>query len=345
MNQLSTLNTDYTSTHHATLITHPHASFLQDVLNGLSQTQKTIPCKWFYDEAGSALFEEITKTQEYYPTRVEADLLKALVSELPHYIPNLAAIIEPGSGASVKTRILLDALTTLKRYVPMDISEQFLNAIAKQLANDYPSLEIQPVVGDFSHAFDTPNMTSQGSELIFFPGSTIGNFSPDEAQQLLQRFHGLSSQHDLPGQDTWLLIGVDSTQDESQLLAAYNDRAGITAAFNQNLLRRANKSLGADFVVDNFEHEARFNRTEGRVEMHLRSVKPQSVLIDQTPFTFRKDETIFTESCYKYTHATFLAMAAQAGWQRVSHWQDHTISAFTLFLLKSAPIKIAVSSS
>lgn len=305
-------------------------AFLDDVLYGLSQPQKTLPCKWFYDEAGSALFEKITKTPEYYPTRIEAGLLLTLVSELPKLIQNLTTMIEPGSGASVKTRILLDGLDALKTYVPMDISEIFLNEIAEKLAHDYPRLNVQPMVGDFSNAFDTPDIHKNGAELIFFPGSTIGNFSPDDAQQLLTRFH------DLAKGDAWLLIGVDSTQNAQQLLAAYNDASGITAAFNQNVLLRANHELAANFKLADFAHEAILNQSEGRVEMHLRSLKAQSVMIQNTLFSFKKDETIFTESCYKYTHSKFLAMAHAAKWELVKHWQDTTISAFTLFLLKAA---------
>lgn len=305
-------------------------TFLDDVLNGLRQTQKTIPCKWFYDDVGSALFEQITKTPEYYPTRIEAGLLKNLVSELPQLIPNLTAIIEPGSGASVKTRILLDALSGLKTYIPMDISAQFLNEIAIQLARDYPKLNIKPMVGDFTERFDAPSAHESGAKMLFFPGSTIGNFSPNEAQQLLMRFH------DLTDDDAWLLIGVDSTQNAAQLKAAYNDEAGLTAAFNLNVLARANYALGADFNCDSFAHDAVFNANAGRVEMHLKSLKAQSVLIQDSLFTFKKGETIFTESCYKYTHAEFLAMANAAKWQLVKHWQDGTISAFTIFLLESA---------
>lgn len=305
-------------------------SFLDDVLNGLCKAQKTIPCKWFYDDIGSALFEQITKTPEYYPTRVEASLLKNLVSELSQLIPDLTTIIEPGSGASVKTRILLDALSGLKTYIPMDISAQFLNEIAVQLAKDYLKLNIKPMIGDFTERFEATSAHENGAQMLFFPGSTIGNFSPDEAQQLLMRFH------DLTANEAWLLIGVDNTQNAAQLKAAYNDKAGLTAAFNLNVLARANSALGADFNCDDFAHDAVFNPTAGRVEMHLKSLKAQSVLIQDSLFTFKKGETIFTESCYKYTHAQFLAMANAAQWQLVKHWQDDTISAFTIFLLKAS---------
>lgn len=313
-----------------TNISIQNQSFLEDIVHGLSQVQKSIACKWFYDEAGSALFEKITQTPEYYPTRVEAQLLNTVAQDLPYLIPNLSAIIEPGSGASIKTRILLDALKYLKTYVPMDISAAFLKTIAEQLAIDYPLLQIKPMVGDFTQQFSAPALPSNSESLIFFPGSTIGNFSPAAASELLKRFH------DLTETKGWLLIGVDSTQNKAQLLAAYNDAEGITAAFNKNLLVRANTDLNANFDLNAFVHEAIFNASTGRVEMHLRSLKAQSVTMNNNRFDFKKDETIFTESCYKYTHENFLTLASASGWQMVECWQDDTISAFTIFLLQAS---------
>lgn len=304
-------------------------SFLNDTLHGLSQPQKSIPCKWFYDEIGSKLFEAITQTPEYYPTRVETRLLKNVVDEVAQIIPNLNSVIEPGSGASVKTRLLLSSQPHLKTYVPIDISAEFLNEIASQLKQDFPHLNITPLVGDFTHSLAQLTLSNSTAAMVFFPGSTIGNFSPTEATDLLKSFHHLA------GHDGWLLIGVDSTQDEVQLLDAYDDAAGITAKFNKNLLSRANSGLNANFKLDQFAHEARFNKIDGRVEMHLQSLCAQTIEITGESFDFKLGETIFTESCYKYTHPRFLQIAEACHWQQVKSWQDELESAFTLFLFKA----------
>lgn len=310
----------------------PHLSnlaFLKDVLHGLNQVQKVIPCKWFYDEVGSTLFEEITQTPEYYPTRVETRLLKNVVAEITEIVPELTTVIEPGSGASIKTRLLLSSQAHLKTYVPIDISAEFLNDIARQLKQDYPHLSITPFVADFTLPLSQFTLKSHNRTMVFFPGSTIGNFSPEEASGLLKNFHHLLET------DGWLLIGLDSTQNEAQLLAAYDDAAGVTTQFNKNLLERANSELNANFSLDAFAHEARFNKREGRVEMHLRSLQVQTVVIGDASFDFKVGETIFTESCYKYTHERFLKITEACGWQHVKHWQDDQISAFTLFLFKA----------
>ena len=307
-----------------------NVDFYQDVLHGLNQPQKSIPCKWFYDEAGSVLFEAITKTAEYYPTRVETRLLRQVVQDLATVIPDLSIVIEPGSGASVKTRILLSSQTKLKTYVPMDISAEFLQEIAQQLQLDYPNIKTIPIVGDFTNTHAPIEFNNDAARLVFFPGSTIGNFSPEDASALLKSFHHLA------GKAGWLLIGVDSTQNEQQLLAAYNDKAGVTAEFNKNLLVRANRELQADFVVEQFMHEARFNKTEGKVEMHLVSRSEQTVTIADQTFSFKCGESIFTENCYKYTRQRFLKIANECHWQLERVWQDQVESEFELFLLKSA---------
>jgi len=304
------------------------ADFQRDVIFGLSQAQKSIPCKWFYDEAGSVLFEEITKTEEYYPARVETRLLKQVVAEVATILPELSLVVEPGSGASIKTRILLSSQRQLSAYIPMDISEDFLKTIAQQLHQDFPHIKTIPVVGDFTNISVPLELDSHAQRLVFFPGSTIGNFSPQEASCLLQSFHYLA------GNDGWLLIGVDSTQDQAQLLAAYNDKAGVTAEFNKNLLHRVNRELGANFAQAQFAHEARFNSVEGRVEMHLVSLSEQTVMIAENQFQFAVGETIFTESCYKYTRQQFLDIASACGWCMGYAWQDQIESRFELFLLK-----------
>jgi dimethylhistidine N-methyltransferase len=304
-------------------------AFMTDVITGLHQAQKTIPCKWFYDETGSALFEDITKTPEYYPTRVETALLGAITPDLSRIIPNLGAIIEPGSGASVKTRLLLETQPNLTTYLPIDISAEFLNTTAERLRLDFPDIDIWPMVGDFSTTFLPDQIGADIEKLVFFPGSTIGNFNPDEALGLLRNFHALA------GQRGWLLIGVDTTQDADQLHAAYNDKAGITARFNKNLLVRANRELDADFDLTQFRHDARYNPSESRIEMHLVSACEQQVTIDDERFDFVAGESIFTESCHKYARDRFLAMATTSGWQLEQLWQDPIESGFTLMLFRS----------
>lgn len=313
-------------------------AFLQDVLEGLSQKQKTLPCKWFYDETGSQLFEAITKTREYYPTRVETRLLQQAAIDFSSLVPELQVLIEPGSGASVKTRALLQTQTQLKHYIPIDISAEFLQSVAAQLQVDFPQINTVPVVGDFSinmPTIDWGGINKAGDCMVFFPGSTIGNFSPKEASKLLNDFHQLAGEHETSGKK-WLLIGVDSTQNITQLVNAYNDAAGITAAFNKNLLVRANQELQANFELDQFKHEARFNDEESRIEMHLASLQKQNVEIAGVSFEFELGESILTENCYKYLQARFLEMAEKNGWQSVKTWQDQLESEFCLFLFKAS---------
>lgn len=303
-------------------------SFVAEVHDGLSSKPKSIPCKWFYDEAGSRLFEAITQTPEYYPTRVETRLLLDLVSELAEFIPHLDVIIEPGSGSSIKTRILLESQPALKQYIPIDISSDFLFEAAQRLKYDFPTLDVAPLVADFTTKLAPLELNQQLERLVFFPGSTIGNFAPAEARQLLCNLHTLV------GNNSWLLIGVDMTQDEDKLLAAYNDAAGITASFNRNILIRANRELDADFDIDSFAHHAYFNHEKGRVEMHLVSTQAQVSRVDGDTFSFAAGETIHTENCYKYLLEDFLALGHDCGWQLEHVWTDQQESNFGIFLLR-----------
>ena len=303
--------------------------FLMDVLYGLNKQQKTLPCKWFYDEVGSALFEEITELPEYYLTRVETALLESLRGRLADEIPELSLIVEPGSGSSNKTRILLSSQPKLREYVPMDISAEFLVEAAAQLQQQFRHLQISPVVGDFTHVMEPIAIHDHADCLIFFPGSTIGNFDPVEAHELLSNIRNIV---DKP---CWLLIGVDMTQDRSQLLAAYNDAAGITAKFNQNLLLRINRELNADFNLDKFSHRAVFNPNEHRIEMHLVSEVTQSVDVAGQTVQFNAGEFIHTENCYKYPRPKFEKLLVASGWHIQRAWQDQSTSGFGLFLLKS----------
>lgn len=305
------------------------SAFAVDAIHGLSLTPKSLLCKWFYDENGSRLFEEITKTPEYYLTRVETMLLLDLVSELTEFIPHMAVVIEPGSGSSIKTRILLESQPKLQRYIPIDISEEFLLEATRQLKRDFPALEIAPLVADFTGPMPELALDADAERMVFFPGSTIGNFTPEEAKQLLRHIHTMAGKH------AWLLIGVDMTQDEDILLAAYNDAAGLTAQFNKNILVRANRELDADFDLTYFSHRAYFNKRERRVEMHLVSEKNQQVKINDQAFYFKQGESIHTENCYKYSRADFELFAHECGWRFEHVWTDQQESNFGIFLLKS----------
>lgn len=301
---------------------------LVDVLNGLAKPQKSLSCKWFYDEVGSGLFEEITELPEYYLTRAETGLLESLKMELAEELPDLSLIVEPGSGSSNKTRILLSSQPKLREYVPMDISAEFLVETAAQLQQQFRHLAISPVISDFTQVLEPIAVHDHADCLIFFPGSTIGNFDPVEAQELLSNIRNIV---DKP---CWLLIGVDMTQDRSQLLAAYNDAAGITAKFNRNLLVRINRELDANFNLQKFSHRAVFNANNHRIEMHLVSEVTQSVEIAGQIVRFKAGEFIHTENCYKYPRHKFEALLEASGWHVQRVWQDQSTSGFGLFLLK-----------
>ncbi|MGB8855434.1 MAG: L-histidine N(alpha)-methyltransferase [Burkholderiales bacterium] len=311
-------------------LTPENVLFAQDALHGLAQPQKTLPCKWFYDQRGSELFEQITRTPEYYPTRIETSLLHELTDELPVLCGKVESIVELGSGSSNKTRILFQKLPSIVRYVPIDISEEFILQSVAGLRQDFPHIGITPVAGDFTQPQQITNLPTQKNEILaFFPGSTIGNFSPPQATELLGNLKKMT------GAGSWLLIGVDMTQNHATLYAGYNDAQGITKEFNLNLLRRANEQLCANFDLATFSHEAPFNAIESRVEMHLRSIKRQSVRILGETFYFNEGETIHTENSYKYSQEKFLAIAQAAGWRFIKVWADTTVSRFGEFLLQA----------
>ena len=290
--------------------------FLSDVREGLSKPRKTLSPKYFYDAAGSELFEQITALPEYYPTRTEIGILDARGPEIADVLPKQAALVEFGSGSTAKLRRLLRHLPDLAAYVPVDVSGEFLADQAKTLRHDFPELAVEPVVADFTKPFTLPETTGMAPRAGFFPGSTVGNFEPAEAEALLDSFG------EILGPDALLILGVDLVKDKARLEAAYDDAAGVTAAFNMNLLKRINHELGGDFDLDAFEHRAVFNTQASRIEMHLVSRKDQTVRIGGDSFAFRQGETIHTENSYKYTLDTFRALAARAGWQTVTAWTD-----------------------
>ncbi|MEE8463449.1 MAG: L-histidine N(alpha)-methyltransferase [Gammaproteobacteria bacterium] len=295
----------------------PSDDITQEVLAGLAQPQKRLSPKWFYDEEGSRLFDQITRLPEYYPTRTELGILHTHIAEMAGMIGSRAAIVEFGAGSSVKIRILLDSLETPSAFIPVDISGEHLLDATRQLATDYPDLEILPVCADFTQPFDLPvPAASVNRNLVFFPGSTIGNFSLEQARQLL-KVMALEA-----GPGGGLLIGVDLKKDRATLESAYNDEAGVTAAFNLNLLVRLNRESGADFDLDQFTHRAIYDEDKGRIEMHLVSGKDQSVNIDGQRIDFVAGEYILTECSHKYELQEFADLAAEAGFNIRKVWTD-----------------------
>lgn len=294
------------------------AAFYQDVVKGLSQTPKRLPCKYFYDKRGSELFDRICELDEYYLTRTETEILHDRVDEVADRICERPVVFELGSGSSVKTRILLDRLRGVEAYVPMDISGEHLEQIVEQLHESYPDLRIYPLVADYTQPYRLPEaVRNRDCVLAFFPGSTIGNFKPADAVDFLRRVHDA-----LPAEG-YLLIGVDLLKDPVILERAYNDSDGITAEFNKNLLRRINHELGGNFPLDAFEHRAVVNPAEARVEMHLVATRSCTVRLGRLDrFSFERGETIHTENSYKYTLESFEALAEQAGFAVRRFWTD-----------------------
>ena len=289
------------------------ARFRRDLIAGLSRSPKVASPKWFYDAEGSHLFEAITRLPEYYPTRQEAALLRRVAPEWAARFGPDAALVEFGSGASEKTRTVLDAAPSLAAYVPIDISAEALDAAARRIAAAYPALKVTPLVGDFLHLGALPAGIGQGRRIGFFPGSTIGNLERDEAIAFLKAARGLL------GPDALFILGVDLVKAPDLLVAAYDDAAGVTAAFNRNLLVRANRELGAGFDVDSFAHRAVWNAAGSRMEMHLVATRDMSILLDGRRIAFAAGESIHTESSRKYTEDSVRDLAGAAGW---------TVSAF-----------------
>jgi dimethylhistidine N-methyltransferase len=285
-----------------------HDAFRRDLIQGLSRTQKAVPPKWFYDAEGSRLFEEITRLPEYYPTRQETALLRREANDLTTMFGPRAVLVEFGSGASEKTRILLDAAPDLAAYVPLDISKAALDAAAAALRQDYPALRVAPVLGDFETLAALPEALGNGRRIGFFPGSTIGNLEPEQAIRFLREARGML------GDEALFILGVDLVKEPGGLTAAYDDSQGVTAAFNRNLLVRANRELGADFDLDAFEHRAVWKPDQPRIEMHLRATRATGVSVASHRFVFQAGETLHTESSRKFTREMVETMGEAAGW-------------------------------
>jgi len=286
-------------------------TFRDDVVAGLSAPQKFLPPKYFYDAAGSRLFERICRLPEYYVTRAELALTRRHIGAIARFAGRGCQLIEYGSGEGLKSRLLIRALRPAV-YVPIDISEDALRAAARGLAREFPWLRVAPLVGDFSRPLDIP--VRRGTEsVVYFPGSTIGNLMPEEAHAFLAMSRGVAAR---------MLVGVDLKKDPAVLHAAYNDSRGVTAAFNLNLLARINRELGADFDLRRWRHYAFYNPAEGRIEMHLVSMASQRVRLGKHRFRFAAGETIHTENSYKYSLEGFGELAAKVGFRSAKAWTD-----------------------
>lgn len=301
--------------------------FLRDVIAGLSRSGKTLHPKYFYDQQGSEYFDQICALEEYYPYRSELDLLPRVADELTVMLKQKYAMIEFGAGSLQKVKPLLDCIGGIRSFTPIDISGEHLHSACRQLQKEYPDLAVEPVVADFSKPVKLPASTYQ--RLGFFPGSTIGNFSPTDARAFL------ASAGETLGSSSYMLIGVDTKKPPRLLHAAYNDRKGVTAKFNLNMLQRINRELGANIAIEKFEHYAFYNVSEGRVEMHLISCKDQIVKIGDLEVILREGESIHTENSYKYTAQEFTRLAQSASWEVERQWLARD-NLFATYLLRYA---------
>ena len=294
------------------------AQSLDELARGLASEPKRLPCKLFYDDHGSRLFERICELPEYYPTRAELEILHEHADDMARRLGPSAVLVELGSGASVKTRVLLDALDNPAVYVPVDISTATLLDSARALGARYPSLDVRPLAVDYTRALSLPlsDAEREGHVSVFFPGSTIGNFEPAEASDFLQRVRRTA------GKRARLLIGVDLPKERHVLEAAYDDAAGVTAQFNRNILRVLNRDYTGHFALDDFQHRALWNESQQRVEMHLVSRRAHVARLGALPVQLRAGEPIVTEYCYKYSLDAFQALAESAGFQVTEVWLD-----------------------
>jgi len=294
------------------------SDFLRDVVTGLQQPQKEIPCKYFYDKRGSELFEQICELTEYYPTRTEIGIMQISGQQIADRIGPGRLVVEYGSGSSLKTRILLDQLKEPAGYVPIDISGEHLEESVTTLRQEYPDLKIHPICADYTSPIELPpELNEKHTPLVFFPGSTIGNFTPDHAVDFLRRTS------ELAGPKGGVLIGVDLKKDTVRLERAYDDSQGVTAAFNRNVLHRMKRELGAELHTDGFEHRATYDKDLGRIEMHLVSLRDQHVrLSNEHTFRIEAGETIRTECSYKYSIEEFEGVARRASLAVEAVWTD-----------------------
>jgi dimethylhistidine N-methyltransferase len=294
---------------------HQTEAFRKDVLAGLSSHIPAIPARWLYDRRGSELFDAITRMPEYYPTRTETALLKSIMPEAAARIPKGAAVVEFGAGSATKTPILLEAIAPAA-YVPVDISGDYLEDSAAVVDARFPGVPVYPVTADFARPFELPEAVAGLPKAGFFPGSTIGNFVPRSATDLLRQFRALL------GAGAQLLIGMDRVKPVERLLAAYDDPGGLTAEFNLNLLERINRELDADIPVDAFRHEARWNDILSRIEMHLVAMRDVEFTISGQRFAFARGSSIHTENSHKYGERGARVLLLAGGWTPIAEWSD-----------------------
>ncbi|UCG52088.1 MAG: L-histidine N(alpha)-methyltransferase [Candidatus Latescibacterota bacterium] len=288
-----------------------------EIVAGLEKPQKELPCKLFYDERGSHLFEKITMLEEYYLTRTEVAIMEENIGDIASRLGDRCMLIEFGSGSGEKTRFLLEHLKNPAAYVPIDISKEQLMRSAARIAATYPGLDILPVCADYNDAIQIPSsVKTVDRRIVYYPGSTIGNFHRDEAVDFLRRIARIC------GPTGGLLIGVDLKKDPAVLLRAYNDSQGVTADFNLNVLVRINREFDADFDIDRFRHVATFDPSNGRIELHLVSLADQTVRVEGAEIVFEKGESIWTESSYKFTVEEFSKLAFAGGFQTKKVWTD-----------------------
>jgi dimethylhistidine N-methyltransferase len=302
-------------------------AFRADVLAGLAEAQKAIPARWFYDDAGSELFEAITRLPEYYPTRAETEILQTRAAEIARLIGPGRAVVEFGSGSSVKTPLLLSAIAP-SAYVPLDIAGDFLRASSAALAAKFPGLPVHPVEADFMRRVELPGDIAALPKLGFFPGSTIGNMIARTATDLLRSMRATL------GEGAMLLIGMDLVKDEGTLLAAYDDAAGVTARFNRNLAVRVNRELDGDLPAGRLRHEARWNDAFARIEMHLVAEEDLAFTVSGERFTMRAGESIHTENSHKFTRRSGQQLLAAGGWEPRGRWTD-AAGQFSLLLAEA----------
>ncbi|HEX6071486.1 MAG TPA: L-histidine N(alpha)-methyltransferase [Sphingomicrobium sp.] len=308
-------------------------AFRDDVLAGLSAPIPAVPARWLYDRRGSELFDAITRLPSYYPTRTETALLKSVIAEIADRIPTGSAVVEFGAGSAAKTPILLEAIAPLT-YVPVDISGDYLNGSAAALQQRFPSVEVIPVIADFARPFSLPGGIDALPRLGFFPGSTIGNFVPRSATDLLRHFRSLL------GVGARLLIGMDRVKPVERLLGAYDESEGVTARFNLNLLERINRELDGDIPIDAFVHEARWNDILSRIEMHLVATRDVEFSIDGNRFRFPSGSSIHTENSHKYEARGARLLLLAGGWTPVAEWTD-VEEDFSIVLADAQPERFA----
>ena len=311
----------------------PDPAFRADVLAGLAAPIPAVPARWLYDRRGSELFEEITRLPEYYPTRTETALLERHSGEIAAKLAKGEAVVEFGSGSSAKTPLLLRAVHPAA-YVPIDISGDFLRESADALRAEFPDLPIYPVEADFMRPLALPAEVAEAPKLGFFPGSTVGNLVAKTAVDLLRRMK------ETLGLGSWLLIGMDRVKDPEMLLRAYDDEAGVTAAFNLNLLERINRELGGNIPIDAFRHRALWNDRLARIEMHLEAVRDVSFTVDSASFSMRAGETIHTENSHKYGPRDARLLLKAGGWEAVREWTNAEDS-FALILAEAEELRFA----